>query len=135
MRGVLLPLLLPFTAWLAALQALHLGTTLEQSGRVIGLAGLLGTLTVLIYRLGVWRQEMENTKYNVGAELKSYRQESSINFERIERRLEALDHLVTAASAYGQRAARWQSRTDQRLERVERARESELHRSQGERVR
>ena len=115
MRGALLSLLLPITGWLAALQVASTRVTLEQSARLAGMAGVLGTLTVLIYRLGVWRQEMENTKHNVGSEVRAYREESAQSFRRIERRLEAVDRLIVAASRYRLRTAQWQAQTDRRL--------------------
>lgn len=115
MRGALLSLLLPITGWLAALQAASTRVTLDQSARLAGMAGVLGTLTVLIYRLGVWRQEMENTKHDVGSELRAYREESAQSFRRIERRLEAVDRLIVAASRYRLRTAQWQAQTDRRL--------------------
>jgi hypothetical protein len=116
MRG----LLLPFAGWMGALQALVPHTaTADDTARLIGVASVLGTLTVLIYRLGVWRQEMENTKHNVGAEVKAYREESTVNFDRLERRLEAIDHLMASSSEHRIRAVRWQARTDRRLDMLE----------------
>ena len=51
-------------AWAGALRALQsAGVTagaasdIDQIARLIGLASVLGTLTVLVYRLGVWRQD------------------------------------------------------------------------------
>lgn len=120
MRAVHFPFLLPLAAWLGALEALPERLMLAGDPvRLLGLASVLGTLTVLIYRLGVWRQEMENTKHNIGAEVKSCREESSANFARLERRLEAIDHLITASSEHRIRSVRWQSRTEKRLERLE----------------
>ena len=119
MRNVLLSGI----AWLGALQSLPSSNPpafhLENAARLIGIASLLGTLTVLIYRLGVWRQEMEHTKDNVAAQVKAHREESTANFDRIERRLEAIDHLLAATTEQRARAARWQSRTERRLERLE----------------
>lgn len=120
MRGLVTPLLLPFAAWLSALQALSGAVpTLDGSARLAGIAGVLGTLTVLVYRLGVWRQEMEYTKHSVTTEVKAHREESAANFERLEQRLEAIDHLVSAATEYRLRTSRWQARTERRLERLE----------------
>jgi hypothetical protein len=115
-------------AWLGALQALSpswvpavpIDTTLGGAARLLGIASVLGTLTVLIYRLGVWRQEMENTKNNVAAEVKAHRDESTLNLGRIERRLEAIDHLLAVASDQRLRAARSQARIERRLDRLER---------------
>src|SRR5882672_3509525 len=116
MRG----LLLPFAGWMGALQALvpHVATA-DDTARLVGVASVLGTLTVLIYRLGVWRQEMENTKHNIGAEVKAYREESSANFDRLQRRLEAIDHMIGVSAEQTAGATRWRTRTDRRLERLE----------------
>ena len=112
--------LLPVLAWLGALQGFAVRTAnIEDTARLVGIASVLGTLTVLIYRLGVWRQEMQNTKENVGAELKANREESAANFDRLERRLEAIDHMVSIAAEQRTRVARWKSTTDRRLERLE----------------
>lgn len=91
----------------------------EISMRLIGAASVLGTLTVLVYRLGVWRQEMENTKHNVYAEVKACREESAECFTRLERRLEAIDHVVSMTNDARTKTARWQSRVERRLERIE----------------
>ena len=126
MRTALSAISLPFAAWLGALQALVAGAgNVGDTARLVGVASVLGTLTVMIYRLGVWRQEMENTKHNIGAEVKAYREESSANFGRMERRLEAIDHMVGLSSEKQTHAARWQARTDRRLEHLERYHEEE----------
>ncbi|MNC99121.1 hypothetical protein D3C83_172950 [compost metagenome] len=62
---------------------------------------------------------MENTKSNVGAERRSYREESTQNFARIERQLEALDHMITDYMEFKPKVARWRSHTARRLERLE----------------
>lgn len=96
MRAAIFPIVLPLAAWLSALQAMGTGApTLESSARVAGIAGVLGTLTVLVYRLGVWRSEMEHTKHYVADEVKAHREESAANFGRIERRLDALERAFT----------------------------------------
>ena len=111
--------ILPYAAWMGALPlALPTGEASDVP-RLIATAGVLGTLTVLVYRLGVWRQEMENTRSNVGAEVKSHREESTQNFARMERQLEALDHMITDYMEFKQKAARWRHRTERRLERLE----------------
>jgi hypothetical protein len=117
MRG----LLLPYIAWLGALKSVGpTGYGLDDTARLFAIAGVLGTLTVLVYRLGVWRQEMENTKQNIASEVKAHREEAAAYFDRMERRLEAIDHLITVAAEQRLRVARWKSRTDQRLDRLER---------------
>ena len=76
-------IVLPSAAWLGVLQAFVPGTPgfgLETVARLVALASVCGTLTVMIYRLGVWRQEMEHTKSSVTA-----------GIERIERRLDAIE--------------------------------------------
>ena len=117
--------MLSFAMWLGVLQSVlpthdgSGGTNLVSIAQLVGFASVLGSLTVLVYRLGVWRQEMENTKHNVGAEVKAHRDESAVNFDRMERRLEAIDHLITIAAEQRVRAARWQSRIERRLARLE----------------
>jgi hypothetical protein len=122
MRHVMLSLLLPTAGWMSAMQAL-IGPTAgaDETTRMVGVAGVLATLTVLVYRLGVWRQEMENMKNNVGEQVKAYREESSTYFDRLDRRLEAIDHLMGASSERHQALARWQMSTNRRLECLERA--------------
>jgi hypothetical protein len=112
--------LLTCVAWLGALQSWRApGTSLEDSARGLGVAGLLGTLTVLIYRLGVWRQEMENTRNNVAAEVKAHREESAANFDRLDRRLEAIDHMVAASAEDRARSERRHARAERRIDRLE----------------
>ena len=85
--------------WLGVLQSWNAPAPgIEASARLVGMAAALGTLTTLIYRLGVWRQEMENTRHNVGAEMRAYRAESSANFGRIERRLDSIDRFIAACT-------------------------------------
>lgn len=123
MRGSFLPAILSYPAWLGAIQVVRPAeAAVDVSGRTLAMASVLGTLTVLVYRLGVWRQEMENTRHNIGAEVKAHRDESSANFGRLDRRLDAIDHMVTLVSERGIRSARWQARTARRLERLERSR-------------
>jgi septal ring factor EnvC (AmiA/AmiB activator) len=112
--------LLSCVAWLGALQSWRGPfVSVEDTARLVGIASVLGTVTVLVYRLGVWRQEMENTKDSVGADVKAHREESSANFDRIERRLEAIDHMLAASAEDRARAARQQSRIERRLTRLE----------------
>lgn len=112
-------LILPFATWMGFLSMASPTIVGDGLPRLIATAGVLGSLTVLVYRLGVWRQEMENTKSNVGAEVRSYREESASNFARIERQLEALDHLFTDYMEFKQQASRRHHRTTRRLERLE----------------
>ena len=118
MRGALLSSI----AWLGALQSWGAPVwTVESTARWLGIASVLGTLTALVYRLGVWRQDLENTKDKVAAEVKAHRGESSTNFSRVERRLDAIDHQLALASDERTRVHRWQTRTERRLERLERS--------------
>lgn len=118
MRPILTLAILPITAWLGALQSFQ-SLPLADPLRLVTLSTLLGTLTVFVYRLGVWRQEMENTKHNVGAELKTGREEAAKSFAELNRRLEAIDHLVSAELERSERVVRWQRRTERRLQRLE----------------
>jgi hypothetical protein len=111
--------LLSSIGWLGALQSWRPpGIGLDGAARLIATAGVLGTLTVLIYRLGVWRQEMENTKNNVGAHVHAC-------LARIERRLDAIDHVASMAAEQRAWAARRQGRTERRLDRLEQSLEVE----------
>jgi hypothetical protein len=107
-------IVLPFAAWLGVLQAFvppaagGAGFGFETVARLVALASVLGSLTVMIYRLGVWRQEMENTKSNV-----------HVGIERIERRLEAIDRTLAAAAEQRGVFERWQVKTERRLHRLE----------------
>lgn len=112
--------LLSWVAWFSALQAIHSPFGFgDDAGRIVGMAGVLGTLTVLVYRLGVWRQQMENARDAVGADVKALREESGANFDRISRRLDAIDHLLSVAADHRARADRRQLRTERRLDRIE----------------
>ena len=88
MRATVMPLL-SVASWLGVIQAVPGASTFDLA-RTLAVASVLGTLTVLVYRLGVWRQEMENTKHNVGAEVKAHRDESTANFARLEQRLDGI---------------------------------------------
>lgn len=114
-------LIIPYAVWLglAQLAAPSSPTLIGDLPRLLAAAGVLGSLTVLVYRLGVWRQEMENTKTNVGAEVRSYREESASSFARMERQLEALDHMLTDYMEFKQQAARRHHRTARRIARLE----------------
>lgn len=112
-------LMVPYAAWLGLIQLAAPTTVVSDLPRLLAAAGVLGSLTVLIYRLGVWRQEMEHTKSSVGAEVRSHREESASNFARIERQLEALDHMLTDYMEFKQQASRWQYRIGRRLQRLE----------------
>jgi hypothetical protein len=105
-------IVLPFAAWLGVLQAFvppaTSGFGVETVARLVALASVLGSLTVMIYRLGVWRQEMENTKSNV-----------YVGIERIERRLEAIDRALTTVGEFRTDIEKWQTRTERRLHRLE----------------
>ena len=93
----------------------------ESAIRLAELVGVLGTLTMLVYRLGVWRQEVESRASTVGAELKAYHEASAANFDRLDRRLEAIDHLMTIAAEFRAVAHRRLAMIDRRLERLEKS--------------
>ena len=101
-------LILPYAAWMGVLSLVAPQGAAGDIPRIIATAGVLGSLTVLIYGLGVWRQEMENTKTNVGETL-----------ARIERRLEATDHVLTDYMDFKPKARRWRRQTERRLQRLE----------------
>lgn len=111
-------LLLPYMAW-AGLVQLAAPAGVTDIPRLVGMVGVLGSLTVLVYKLGVWRQGMEDTKSNVGAEVRSHREESASNFARIEQRLETLDHLMTDSMEFKKKALREYRKVARRLDRLE----------------
>jgi len=103
--------LLSIAGWAGLLQAIGDATPFTETWlRLIGAAGVLGTLTVLVYRLGVWRQEMEHTKDNVVAAMKAFSNDNAAAFKRIEQRLTAIDFLFTDTKAQLDRIDRRQTR-------------------------
>ena len=113
MKGILIS----FGIWLGVIQIAGPPViTLGGAGELIGVAGGLAGLTVMVYRLGVWRQEMYNTKHDVAAEVARYREESSRDFKRLEQRLTVFDQYVAAWNEQRVRAERWQVRVDTTIE-------------------
>ena len=115
------PLIIPFVVWLAALQSMWADAPLATARgltELVSVAGGLAGLTVAVYRLGVWRQEMHNTKHNVGAELARYREESNQHFERLDQRFTSIDRFIAAATEQRVGAERWQAHVDSTLTRV-----------------
>jgi hypothetical protein len=112
-------LILPYAAWMGLLSLAAPIGVVSDIPRLIATAGVLGSLTVLVYRLGVWRQEMESTKSNVEVEVRSHREESTANFARMERQLEGIEHIVTDYMEFKPQAQREHRRTRRRLERLE----------------
>jgi hypothetical protein len=110
-------LFISFGIWLGILQvpAPRL-LSVEGVAQLLGAAGALAGLTVMVYRLGVWRQEIYNTKHDVAGEIARYREESSRDFARIVQRLDGFDQIVAAANQYRLATERWQGRVDTRLD-------------------
>ena len=108
-------LVLPFAVWIGVMQ--NLGGT-QSSAESLSAAVALAGITVLIYRLGVWRQEMVNTKHNVGAEIARYRQESADQFRRLEQRFTAVERFIESARDQRVGIERWQGRVDTTLEMI-----------------
>ena len=122
------PLIIPFAIWLGVLQApIASSQNLAHNfTAILGTASALAGLTVLVYRLGVWRAEMQHTKHNVGAELVRFREESRADFARLEMRFTSIDHFIAQATEQRVASERWQARLDtgftsldRRLARVE----------------
>lgn len=105
-------IVLPSAAWLGVLQAFvpasAWGSGFETVSRLVASAIAFGTLTVMIYRLGVRHQDMVNAKDAVAA-----------GIERIERRLEAFDHLVSMVHEYREQLEKWKALVERRLHRLE----------------
>lgn len=80
--------LLHATAWASALQTVGApsGGAVDVA-RILGIAGVLGSVTVFVYRLGAWRQDMENTRKNLGTQVNAFRDEMA----HLDRRLDRLE--------------------------------------------
>lgn len=87
-------LILPYAAAVALAQLATPPGVPVDIPRLVAMAGVLGSLAVLIYRLGVWRKEMET-------------------------RLDALDHLMVEAKEFRHQTLRRHRRTAKRLEQLE----------------
>jgi hypothetical protein len=109
-------LILPFALWVGALQAI---APTQGGAELLSAAAALASLTVMIYRLGVWRQEMVNTKHNIGAEIARYRAESAAQFQRLENRFAAVERFIDAASEPRIGIERWQGVVDTTLEAID----------------
>jgi hypothetical protein len=109
-------LILPFAVWIGVLQ----NVMPQQSGaESLSAAVALASVTVMIYRLGVWRQEILNTKHNIGAEIARYREESAAQFARLERRFSAVERFIELATEQRVGNERWQGRVDTTLEAID----------------
>jgi hypothetical protein len=109
-------LILPFALWVGALQAI---APTQGGTELLSAAAALASLTVMVYRLGVWRQEMVNTKHNIGAEISRYREESTEQFRRLENRFAAVERFIDAATEHRIGIERWQGIVDTTLEAVD----------------
>jgi hypothetical protein len=106
-------LVLPFAIWIGVVQ----NVLPAQSGaESLSTAIALASITVLVYRLGVWRQEMVNTKHNIGAEIAGYRAESKEQFLRLEHRFAAVERFIELTTEHRVGIERWQGRVDTTLE-------------------
>ena len=84
--------ILPIAAWAGLLQVLSVvPSTTDGFMRIIGVASVLGSLTVFVFRLGVWRQEMEHARHNIGEQMTAFRGEMTSSLARIEQRLDRLE--------------------------------------------
>ena len=112
------PLIIPFAIWLGVLQAplepAHSITT------ILTTATALAGLTVLVYRLGVWRAEMQHTKHHIGAELVRFREESRADFVRLDRRFTSIEQFIAAATEQRVATERWQARVESGLSSLDR---------------
>ena len=110
--------IIPFAVWLGVLQAGP--ASLDDLSTFVATASALAALIVLVYRLGVWRAELQYTKQNIGAELARHREECHVWFGRLERRFATIDQFIAAATEQRVANERWQARVDARLARIER---------------
>jgi alpha-L-fucosidase len=110
---------IPFAVWIGVLQVGPGSLGVQHVATLVSLAGALAGLTVMIYRLGVWRQQMQSTKDVVGVELTRYREESGRHFERMDRRFDTIDRFIDQTTEQRVVAERWQSAAEARLGRLE----------------
>jgi hypothetical protein len=117
MRGTL-----TITIGLGLLQATSapLPALLPTFAQIVSIAGGLTALAVVIYRLGVWRQDIANAKQSLGADVVRHREETGRSLEQLERRLAQLDQLLVATGERRVTAERWQARIETKLEGQER---------------
>ena len=111
-------LILPFAVWIGVLQNV---LPMQSSAESLPAAVALASITVMVYRLGVWRQEMVNTKHNIGAEIAQYRRESAEQFRRLEQRFIAVERFIESATEQRVGIERWQGRVDTTLEALDSA--------------
>jgi len=89
--------------------------TPDAVAAIITAVATLAGLAVLVYRLGIWRQEMFNTKHNAGTEVSRLREETTKGFDGIHRRLDAIDRRLDDAAEQRVTRERWQARVDATL--------------------
>lgn len=107
-------------AWFGALQFLNGPTgSLDTAARLAAIASVLGALTVLVYRLGVWTQRVEAAQDRVAEEVRTLREETAARSDRIERQLEANAHLLAMLVDQVRQSNRRQTLMDRRLARLE----------------
>src|SRR5688572_27694396 len=120
-------LLIPFIVWLGVIQRLP-SISIDASSplspqslaAVLTTASALAGLTILVYRLGVWRAEMQHTRHNVGAELVRFREESRADFVRLEQRFLTIEQFMAQATEQRVTSERWQARIDSGLTSLDR---------------
>jgi len=122
MRTLIAPLV-PFAIWIGVLELpvpLLEAHPPDTIAGFVSLAVALTGLTVGVYRLGVWREQMNSTKSNVTAEVARHREESHQHFTAIERRLTSIEQHIRLSSAGGvddrAQLERWKGRVDATLE-------------------
>jgi hypothetical protein len=84
--------------------------------KILGFALSLSAMTGLAYKLGVWRQEMENMKHNVAQEIVRQHERTAVEFRRLDARLGAIEKFIESAIEQRVAIERWQSRVDSALE-------------------
>jgi hypothetical protein len=112
----LMTCILPFVIWLGLLQGPLEPHPPDSLGGILSVAAALTGLTVAVYRLGVWREQMNSTKSNVTAELARFREDSDRHFVTVERRLFSIEQRITGVIDERAALERWQGRVDTTLE-------------------
>ena len=105
-----------YSFWLSAFQVLTPELPQPDSPSSLLAAALtLAGLAVMVYRLGVWREEVANTTRALGAELARGRDDNTLNFANINRRLDTIDQANAATTEHRVAVERWQARADATL--------------------
>ena len=76
----------------------------DSIGSLVSIAAALTGLTVGVYRLGIWREQMNSTKSSVTGEVVRQREEVRQHLVAIDRRLTSIERYIRQYPVARQRA-------------------------------